>query len=84
MLVQCIITILIFGSRDFPFFWSFEVDLYYCGQLEQATTKANPGLTDLKVPVWQQLAVQMLVNGHPKAFIGNQMCVFLHVFFDCF
>jgi len=38
-------------------------------QLEQATTKANPGLTDLKVPVWQQLAVQMLVNGHPKAFI---------------
>ncbi|CAK9861734.1 unnamed protein product [Sphagnum jensenii] len=38
-------------------------------RLEQATTKANPGLTDLKVPVWQQLAVQMLVNGHPKAFI---------------
>jgi hypothetical protein len=62
------------GAEIFHFFGSV------LWQLEQATTKANPGLTDLKVPVWQQLAVQMLVNGHPKAFIGNQMCFFACVF----
>lgn len=40
-------------------------------ELEAATTKSDPGLTDIKVPPFQQLGVKLLMDGYPKAFIGN-------------
>lgn len=42
-----------------------------CFKLDAYIRKCDPGLTDIKVPAWQQLGVQMLINGHPKAYIGN-------------
>nr|XP_024393802.1 uncharacterized protein LOC112291060 isoform X2 [Physcomitrium patens] len=38
-------------------------------ELEAATTKSDPGLTDIKVPPFQQLGVKLLMDGYPKAFI---------------
>ena len=47
---------------------SYNVDFL---QLDGYIRKCDPGLTDIKVPAWQQLGVQMLINGRPKAYIGN-------------
>ncbi|KAG0571041.1 hypothetical protein KC19_6G207300 [Ceratodon purpureus] len=45
----------------------YQAELYT--DCEAALLKADPGLTSIKVPAFQQLGVKILMGGHPKAFI---------------